>query len=304
MIPSRTIAIKVDVDTRSGMQRGVPALLEIFARHKVPATFFLSFGPDRSGTAIWQVFKQKGFLKKMLRTNALKMYGLRTILSGTILPAKPIAADCPDLVRRIEKEGHEVGIHAWDHRLWQDKLDRLPQAAVREQIALASASFEKILGRKTRSIAAPAWRVNPLYLQIEDEMKLLYASDSRGQEPFTPRMEERTFRTPQFPTTIPCIEEIIAAGSEKSGLGLNRFPQLIESLREEGLNVFPAHAEVEGTLYGREMGEFIEISKERGYSFATLEQLARESMREGLPPVKELRLAALPGRASLVAVAV
>lgn len=296
--PAKTIAIKVDVDTRQGMEKGVPNLLDTFQKLGIPATFFLSFGPDRSGTAIWNVFKQKGFLKKMLRTNALKMYGWRTILSGTILPAKPIAADYPDLVKRIEKEGHEVGVHAWDHRKWQDKLDSLSEKEVREQMGNAAAAFEKILGRSTRSIAAPAWRINRLVLEIEAEMDLLYASDSRGAEPFYPQLEGKSFSVPQFPTSMPCIEELVAAGESSRPRLLQT---LLDSLRPNALNVFPGHAEVEGTLYADILEEFVIQAKSQGYRFLTMESLVNETRQSGEIASKPLHFVSLPGRASLVA---
>ncbi len=295
MIPQKTIAIKIDVDTRRGMEVGVPALLKLLQELQIPATFFLSFGPDRSGTAIWNVFKQKGFLKKMLRTNALKMYGWRTVLSGTILPAKPIAADYPDLVKQIEKEGHEVGVHAWDHRLWQDKLDQLGEEKTREQMRNACEAFKKILGRPTRSIAAPAWRINHIALEMEDSLQLLYASDSRGSMPFYPKLEGKTFRTPQFPTTIPCIEEIVADGESRNDTILKI---LLDALREKELNVFPAHAEVEGTLYQDLMKQFVREAQSRGYEFLTLESLVKKTTELF---TRELRFVSLPGRASLVA---
>jgi undecaprenyl phosphate-alpha-L-ara4FN deformylase len=45
----RILGLKIDVDTRRGMEEGVPALLSALASAGVPATFFLSFGPDNSG---------------------------------------------------------------------------------------------------------------------------------------------------------------------------------------------------------------------------------------------------------------
>ena len=130
------------MDTHDGMRDGVPRLLDAFGRFGVKATFFLAFGPDNSGKAIWNLFRSKGFLKKMLRTGAPKLYGWRTALSGTLLPARLIAAKFPDLVKRISDEGHEVGVHAWDHRLWQDHLDRLTRAQIEEQFARAFECFE------------------------------------------------------------------------------------------------------------------------------------------------------------------
>jgi len=90
-----TVALRVDVDTRRGLAEGVPRLLEFFRRAGIRASFFVTMGPDRSGLAIRRAL-QPSFLFKMWRTNPLKLYGLRTLLSGTLLPALPVGADLSD----------------------------------------------------------------------------------------------------------------------------------------------------------------------------------------------------------------
>ena len=82
----KTLAVKVDVDTLKGYLEGVPRLLDIFGRRDLRVSFFFSFGPDNSGRAIRRVFR-KGFIGKMLRTNAPGTYGMATLLYGTLLPA-------------------------------------------------------------------------------------------------------------------------------------------------------------------------------------------------------------------------
>src|SRR5439155_127103 len=93
-----TVALRVDVDTRRGLAEGIPRLLELFRRAGVRASFFVTLGPDRSGLAIRRAV-QPSFLYKMWRTNPLKPYGLRTLLSGTLLPALPVGAGAPALLR-------------------------------------------------------------------------------------------------------------------------------------------------------------------------------------------------------------
>ena len=61
------LALKVDVDTLRGTREGVPALVEIFRKHGVGATFLFSVGPDHTGRAIKRVFRP-GFVGKVRRT--------------------------------------------------------------------------------------------------------------------------------------------------------------------------------------------------------------------------------------------
>src|SRR4029078_9630233 len=127
------LGLRVDVDTHDGMRLGVPRLLDVMKEEGVKATFYLSMGPDRSGLAVLNALRP-GFLRKMRRTGAARVYGLRTILSGTLLPARPIAIAFPELCRLVREADQEVGVHAWDHRSWQDRLPRWPPAKVAREL--------------------------------------------------------------------------------------------------------------------------------------------------------------------------
>src|SRR3990172_1477473 len=140
------LAIKVDVDTFRGLQTGVPNLLAIFRRCAVRASFYFSLGPDNSGKAVRRVFTRKGFLGKMLRTRAVSMYGFKTILYGTLLPAPVMAEKLPHVIRAVRDAGHEVGIHAWDHVRWHDPLDAMTATELEEEYLRAARLFESILG--------------------------------------------------------------------------------------------------------------------------------------------------------------
>ena len=97
----------------SGARQGVPRLTRMLdEREGVTATFFIAMGPDNSGRAILRVFKNPGFLTKMRRTRAVSMYGLRTVLSGTLLPARPIALAFPQRDARARARGLR-GRRAW-----------------------------------------------------------------------------------------------------------------------------------------------------------------------------------------------
>ena len=130
----KMVALKVDVDTFAGTRDGVPALLAEMERFAVKATFYFSMGPDNSGKAIRRIFTRKGFLKKQLRSGASSTYGVKTMLYGTLLPAPMIAASLPDMLRAVEQQGHQAGVHCWDHVKWHDYLNRFrcAQASNRE----------------------------------------------------------------------------------------------------------------------------------------------------------------------------
>jgi undecaprenyl phosphate-alpha-L-ara4FN deformylase len=232
-----TVGLRVDVDTRRGLDEGVPRLLELFRRLGVNASFFVTMGPDNSGRAIHRVLRPS-FLAKMWRTNPFKLYGLRTLLSGTLIPARLVGAGAPAMLRQIAAEGHEVAPHGWDHVTWQDRIHRLAEDAVRTDLDLAARSFAAAVGVAPCASAAPGWRTSPVALTVQDGRGLRYASDTRGDGPFRPRVGDGVLGTIQLPTTMPTMDEVVG-----------RVPNVTTALAETvrpGVNVFTLHAEVEG----------------------------------------------------------
>ena len=124
------LALKIDVDTHRGLGQGVERLLDCLGRRGITASFYVSMGPDNSGKAIRRLFTRPGFAGKMLRSNALRLYGIRTALSGTLLRAPQIARSFPGVLRRIVAEGHELGVHGYDHVYWHDRLLTLEASQV------------------------------------------------------------------------------------------------------------------------------------------------------------------------------
>ena len=291
-----TIALKVDVDTFAGTRDGVPAMLDILARFGIRATFYFSLGPDNSGKAIRRIFTRKGFLKKMLRTRAPSVYGLRTLLYGTLLPPPQIGARCREVIKRTEDAGHEVGIHCWDHVKWHDLLPWMPKSVVAMELGRASAIYEEILGHRTRTVAAPGWTVTADSLEVQDSLQLDYCSDARGRAPFYPVWEGRRFRTLQIPTTLPTTDELLG----EKGITAQSLNDHLLSLIEPGLNVHTIHAELEGKATVKLFVGLLERLKEKGARFVTLADVASES-KNGAPSCS-ICMDEIAGRAGKVAI--
>ena len=291
-----TIAIKVDVDTYEGTRDGVPKLLEIFERFGVRATFYFSMGPDNSGKAIRRIFTRKGFLKKMLRTRAPSVYGLRTMLYGTLLPPPIIAAAFPDVLRRTAAMGHETGIHCWDHVKWHDLLPWMPKKTVAMELGRACALYEEIMRCRPKTTAAPGWTVSADSLEIQDAMTLSYCSDSRGSAPFYPRMGERRFATLQVPTTWPTMDELLG----ENGITAENINDHYLSCLKPGLNVHTIHAEMEGKAMVPQFVDLLERLQQCNARFITLAEAARESAAAAADA--PLAMGELAGRAGLVAI--
>jgi undecaprenyl phosphate-alpha-L-ara4FN deformylase len=292
------LALKVDVDTDRGTREGVPNLLADLRGAGVPACFLFSLGPDQTGRAITRIFRP-GFLRKVGRTRVVEIYGLRTLLNGTLLPAPHIGQRNAGVLRRVRDAGFEVGIHCYNHYRWQDHLHRMRAADVAAEFEAARAEFRRIFGASAAVAGAAGWQSNAASRAVYDEAKLIYASDTRGREPFFPQIGGRTFATLEIPTTLPTLDEL---------MGRPEFPDermvahLTSELRADRLNVFTLHAEIEGMGRRRLWHELLAAWRRRGVEFVRLEDVARERLarRDTIPVCAQVN-AEIDGRSGTVA---
>src|SRR5450830_1409401 len=181
-MPTIRLALKVDVDTDRGTREGVPNLLADCREFGVPACFLFSLGPDQTGRAITRVLRP-GFFKKVSRTSVVQIYGVRTLLNGTLLPAPHIGRRNAATMRAVRDAGFEVGIHCYNHYRWQDYVQRMSLAEVREEFMAARVEFLRIFSGEAPTAGAAGWQSNARSREVYDEANLLYASDTRGGPP-------------------------------------------------------------------------------------------------------------------------
>src|SRR3954465_6363855 len=137
------LALKVDVDTDRGTREGVPNLLADLQEFGVPACFLFSLGPDQTGRAITRVFRP-GFFRKVSRTSVVEIYGVRTLLYGTLLPAPHIGQRNAHVMRAVKDAGYEVGIHCYNHYRWQDYLGAMSQEEISREFEAARSEFRRV----------------------------------------------------------------------------------------------------------------------------------------------------------------
>jgi peptidoglycan/xylan/chitin deacetylase (PgdA/CDA1 family) len=293
------IALKVDCDTLEGTRDGVPRLVEILGARGIRATFYFTFGPDRSGVAALRVLRQRGFLTKMVRSRAASLYGWRTMLSGTLLPAPSIARGAAEAMRAAAAAGHETGVHGWDHVGWHDGLDRMAPERVADEYRRAHVEYLRIFGKPARTSAAPGWTVSARSLEVQEERSLHYASDTRLGTPFFPSAGGgRAFETLEIPSTLPTLDETLA-WPELSGDAAQRdyFRRAVK-----GTEVHTIHAEIEGMSKAGLFAGILDDWRTDGVAFPLLSELADEALgQRGRIPVREIVKTRLPGRGGTVA---
>jgi peptidoglycan/xylan/chitin deacetylase (PgdA/CDA1 family) len=278
----KVLGIKIDVDTYHGMKNGVPRLLDILGNYGIKGTFFLSIGPDASGRAILQLIKNPRFLKKMVRTNAVGLYGLRTALYGTLLPSPMIALSFPEIVRQIMSQGHEVQFHAWDHRRWQDEVHRRSKQWIRNWFDKGIRAFAELTGQKPTAFGAPAWAIDERVMDILEDYRFDYLSCTRAKKPFI----HEKIGVVEIPSDLPCFEEV----GVPEGISI-----ITSMLKDEEIHVLPVHAEVEGGIWSSHFIDLLEQIKKTGYRFTTLSEI-RKLLPVDKLAVRKYRMELLPGR--------
>ena len=289
------IALKIDVDTHAGLARGVPAIAALLAAHGIRASFFVVCGVDRMGRRLGRLLDPR-FVQKLVRTRAVAVYGWRTLLSGTLLPARAVAGAFPDLLRRLIVVGHEVGVHGYDHARWQDRLPALSPAEVRAQVLRARDVLREILGAAPPGFAAPGWRCSAASLAAVDDAGFAYRSDTRGVAPFRPTAGGQLFRVPEVPTTLPTLDELWGRDARTpSGL----VDHWVGLLRPGALNVHTIHAELEGGPYLDVLEALLGRLRDRA-RFVRLCDVAA-ALPVGDLPICEVGEGRVPGRSMPVA---
>ncbi|MBU2551703.1 MAG: 4-deoxy-4-formamido-L-arabinose-phosphoundecaprenol deformylase [Proteobacteria bacterium] len=292
------LAIKVDVDTWLGTRDGVPRIRHLLDVRGVPASFYLSLGPDRSGRAVWRIFHRRGFLAKMLRTRAPGAYGLRTLLYGTVLPAPLIGRGRELMVRRLMRAGHEAGLHAWDHVDWHDRLWRMNPAEVRAEVDRGVEAFSCLAGDPPSGFAAPAWRISAPAAQALKASGLTYMSATRGRGPYWPVIEGQAVGLLEIPTTLPTADEVLG----REGLTPDNLDDFfLERILDPGLHVLTVHAEMEGRALAPAFARLLDGCLKHGVTFVRLIDLAGECLKNpSALPLSEVVALDVPGRAGRV----
>ncbi len=293
------LALKIDVDTDRGTRLGVPNLVADCNEYGTPACFLFSLGPDNTGKAIRRVFRP-GFFSKVSRTNIVQLYGIRTLLNGTLLPPPHVGRRNEGMMRSVRDAGFEVGIHCHDHIRWQDHLHGMTQEEVRKEFARARAEFRRIFGVEAHTAGAAGWQSSAFSRAVYDEAGLLYASDTRGETPFFPRIGGKVFSTLEIPTTLPTLDEL---------MGRPEYPDeqiaahLFSLLRKDRLNVFTLHAEIEGMARRAIFRQLLQLCRDANVKFVRMEEAAREYLaRRDSIPVCDLAQGSVDGRSGLLAV--
>jgi undecaprenyl phosphate-alpha-L-ara4FN deformylase len=296
----KTIVLKIDVDTFRGTREGVLPLVTLFKKYQCQATFLWSLGPDHTGWALRRAFRP-GFFKKVQRTSVVSHYGLKTLMYGVLLPAPMIGKSCAALMRMVDAEGFEMGIHCYDHVYWQDNVMNKSKEWTDKQLEKAYKTFYNVFGREPKTHGAAGWQMNAAGFDWLERFE--FASDTRGANPFYPRINDKAGACLQMPTTLPTMDELLGVGEINESNIHEELLRLTAEPTEWG-HVYTLHAEMEGMKLLPAFEKFIIGLKEQGYTFLSMENYARElkEKRAKQIPIQPVEYREIPGRSGKLAV--
>jgi peptidoglycan/xylan/chitin deacetylase (PgdA/CDA1 family) len=201
-------------------------------------------------------------------------------------------------MRAVRDAGFEVGIHCYNHYRWQDYLHTMSLAEVRAEFVAARAEFLRVFGFESLTAGAAGWQSNARSREAYDEANLLYASDARGGLPFFPRIEGKIFKTLEIPSTLPTFDELMGRPEYPDDKIVAHYLSL---LREDRVNVFTIHAEIEGMGRRTLFQQLLKACRERDVRFVRLDVYAKEVLaNRATIPVRDQVMAEIDGRSGVV----
>lgn len=292
------LALKINVGSWRGAQEGVPRLVELLQRYEAQASFFVALGPDHSGRLLKRTF-DGDFARKAWRMSMLSHLGSKALLYGTLLPGPKIGRDCVPILRSLQQEGFEVGLHGWNAVAWQDAMETAPASWVAAELGEALACYQEVFGALPRAHAAPGWCMNAEALRLTQRLGFDYASDSRGTHPFMPVWRGAVIHCPQIPTTLPPLDELIGVqGIDVANVHEYLLQQTARNATATA-QVFTLDAALEGLRLMPVLEKLLQGWREQGYTLTSTRAIFATLESDKLPR-HEVQLATLPGRLAAV----
>jgi peptidoglycan/xylan/chitin deacetylase (PgdA/CDA1 family) len=287
------IALKIDVPSYRATLEGVPVLTDLLRRHRAGASFVFALGPDRSGRAIGHLGSPH-LHGRATHASLSGHFGLHSLFYGTLLPAPAIGRRCADILRQVRDDGFEVGLHGWDTLSWTAEAEKADAAWSETQLKLAVESYEQIFTSSPRLHAAPGWRSNPHSLRLTQRQGFTCASDTRGRHPFVPVWNGEIVRCPQYPTTLPTLDELADRAKPDPQALLDQLLALTAKPAPAG-HVFSLRASADVVKNPSLIENLLTGWREQGYELTSIQALAANLDMDKLPR-HEVVVGTVPGR--------
>jgi len=268
-------AIRIDVDSARDVGL-LPELLDLLQRLELKATFFITTGPDRLALNAFKYLTDPRSYQRLIKARPLR-YGLHSL--NDILRKKTVEAVCPEALQRVNNDGHELGLHGYDHYAWMNTLQNMDEIKIKELISRGIDTLEATAKAEIKSFASPGFTVTSALLQAIEAIGFDYSSDFKGNwptSPFYPKIGAKRSRVLQMPVSMDSIGELFI-----KGLSENQIKAKIRESRDVWhakrvpfvMYAHPAH-EV-GCYMGLFSSVLQDLCEDARFTFLTLAQIAQ-----------------------------
>lgn len=170
----KTFTLRVDLESYRGIKEGIPKLLDLLKKYDIKASFYLVMGGESN---IFDILKYRG---KMTSSDErkIKIWPIKDKIRMVLFPKDFVKSNL-DILQRIIKEGHELGIHAWKHREWTRGLNRIN---IEKSINKSIKKYIKLFNKKPISFASPGFNTNETVLNVLERKGIRFISDFPGEK--------------------------------------------------------------------------------------------------------------------------
>jgi hypothetical protein len=227
-------SLRVDIDTKKGLASGVPKIRDLAKKYSLSLSFYVPVGGESN---LFEIIKHRG---GNFSGNHIEKLTLMEKLQSVLFPTN-FAVENQELLKQIEREGHEIGVHGFKHRRWTRSLESLD---LQQEFSLMNEKFRDIMGFTPNTFAAPGFRTNNKVLRALDNHGFHVASDLEGERPFRPEIDGKCKHT-QVPITLrkgtqPIIENLRLSGKSDEHI-LNHIQSHIEEREFSSMYIHPSY---------------------------------------------------------------
>lgn len=239
-------------------------------------------GPDGFGKNVERL-KDKNYIERLRRLNFFRMvhgFGPLYLVNNLLGRRTLVGTDNPERMRQISNEGHEIGIHGWDHFWWAENVWTANTETLLDDTLYAFEAFMHSIEIPPIATAAPNWRTSIDYLKQIDLIGFNYIADVRGSFPFLPAHGDWEGKTIHIPFNLPCLHEIANSLSTNSEEEIAK--EWFSNLHPD-YNVWCIHDYYEGILRKSLFKRIVNQLLREGFKIVPLGSLIREVNHSKLP---------------------
>ena len=149
----------------------------------------------------------------------LKKYGVK----ATFFMLGQNVVSNPDIVKRVKNEGHQIGIHTWDHPV----LTKLPMETVKKEIFDTQTAIYNVVGIKPTITRPPYGAINSTIQNAIDQSFIMWNVDSLDWKNRNTASIMEQVKKQTYPGSIILMHDIHQTT-------INALPSVIEYLQKNG----------------------------------------------------------------------